>query len=76
LEKAVQEKPSSGLLFEIGIILYDHLSRDDGRQWIEAALLVQSTHREARQTLIKYYDRIGQKRKADFHRQLMEVYPQ
>jgi len=75
-QKVAADRPTADVRYEVGLLLYNHRSRDEGRQWIEAALLIDSLHREARQTLIKYYERIGQKRKATFQRQLMDVLPQ
>jgi len=75
-QKVAADRPTADVRYEVGLLLYNLRSRDEGVKWIEAALLIDSQHREARQTLIKYYDRIGKHKLATYHRQLLDVLPQ
>jgi predicted Zn-dependent protease len=64
---------NASLRSDIGQLLVDRQSREQGIKWLEAAVLVDPYQRTAREKLIETYTKLGLKDRAAFHQQRLEA---
>ena len=57
---------------ELGRLLLRTGQRDEGLRWLHSALRVSPRHRATHRALVDYYQRKGDKQRAEIHRKLAE----
>ncbi|GIW90671.1 MAG: hypothetical protein KatS3mg109_1103 [Pirellulaceae bacterium] len=70
---AFEQPRNDALRFEIGQILVDRQSREDGLGWLEATVLINPHHRPAREKLIETYRKLEKRHEAKRHQELLEA---
>lgn len=73
LRRDVSETPDSPeLRFELGRLVLQHLSRDEGVVWLQSVFYYEPGHVDAHRALADYYRRIGDTETARAHERLAE----
>ncbi len=69
MESAIERPKDIEISYQLGTILLRYDSPDDGVAWLENTLELNPNHRLARQALVEYYEKQGNKKAADLHRE-------
>jgi Tfp pilus assembly protein PilF len=69
IDRIKHERGDAASRYQAGILLLDYQSREQGVGWLQSVLLYEPGHEAAHAALARYYDRIGNSKLADLHRQ-------
>lgn len=70
LKREVRQRPDSAeVRYELGLLMWKHISRTEGVAWLQSALQFNPDHAGAHQALVEHYEKIGNHDLAERHRQ-------
>ncbi|MBS0264640.1 MAG: tetratricopeptide repeat protein [Planctomycetes bacterium] len=68
IEHVKRERADVSARYQIGKLLLDHQSREQGVGWLQSVLLYDPEHGPAHSALARYYESVGNVKLAEFHR--------